>query len=35
MGNPSKTTTIKALLDNQHIIEQALIFDDKACIEIV
>jgi len=35
MGNSSKAATIKALLDNYQAIEQALIFDDKACIEIV
>ena len=35
MGNQSKTATIKTLLDNQQAIEQALIFDNKACIEIV
>jgi predicted nuclease of predicted toxin-antitoxin system len=35
MGNHSKTTTIKTLLDNQQAIEQALIIDNKACIEIV
>jgi predicted nuclease of predicted toxin-antitoxin system len=35
MGNHSKTTTIKTLLDNKQAIEQALIIDNKACIEIV
>ena len=35
MGNQSKTATIKTLLDNQQAIEQALIIDNKACIEIV
>lgn len=35
MGNQSKTATIKILLDNQQAIEQALIIDNKACIEIV
>ncbi|MGZ8225145.1 MAG: DUF5615 family PIN-like protein [Methylococcaceae bacterium] len=35
MGNQSKAATIKTLLDNQQIIEQGLIIDNKACIEIV
>ncbi|WP_031436461.1 DUF5615 family PIN-like protein [Methylobacter tundripaludum] len=35
MGNHSKTTTIKTLLDNKQAIGQALIIDNKACIEIV
>ena len=35
MGNQSKTATIKTLLDNEQVIERALIFDNKACIEIV
>src|SRR5664280_1526670 len=35
MGNQSKTAIIKTLLDNQQAIKQALIFDNKACIEIV
>lgn len=35
MGNHSKTTTIKILLDNQPAIEQALIIDNKSCIELV
>lgn len=35
MGKQSKTATIKTLLDNQQAIEQALIIDNKACIEIV
>ena len=35
MGNQSKTATIKTLLDNQQAIEQALIIDNKACIEIL
>ena len=35
MGDQSKAATIKTLLDNQQAIEQALIIDDKACIEIV
>ncbi len=33
-GNQSKAATIKILQDNQQAIEQALIMDDKACIEI-
>ncbi len=33
-GNQSKAATIKTLQDNQQAIEQALIMDDKACIEI-
>jgi predicted nuclease of predicted toxin-antitoxin system len=35
MGNQSKTAIIKTLRDNQKAIEQALIAEDKACIEIV
>ncbi len=35
MGNQSKAATIKTLLDNQQAIEQALIIDNKACIEII
>ena len=35
MGNQSKAATIKTLLDNQQAIEQALLIDNKACIEIV
>ena len=35
MGNQSKAATIKTLLDNHQAIEQALIIDNKACIEIV
>jgi len=35
MGNQSKAATIKTLLDNQHLIEQALITDDKECVEIL
>jgi len=35
MGNQSKSTTIKALLDNRDMIEQVLITDDKNCIEIL
>jgi len=35
MGNQSKATTIRTMLDNRHAIEQALIIDNKACIEIV
>ena len=34
-GNQSKTAMIKTLRDNQKAIEQALIAEDKACIEIV
>ena len=34
-GNQSKAATIKALLDNQALIEQALFADDKDCIEIL
>jgi predicted nuclease of predicted toxin-antitoxin system len=34
-GNQSKTATIKTLRDNQQAIEQALMAEDKACIEIV
>lgn len=35
MGNQSKSATIKALLDNKTIIEQALVQDAKAFIEII
>ncbi|MEI6067738.1 MAG: DUF5615 family PIN-like protein [Methylococcaceae bacterium] len=35
LGNHSKATTIKTLLDNQQAIEQVLLIDNKACIEIV
>jgi predicted nuclease of predicted toxin-antitoxin system len=35
MGNQSKAATIKTLLDYQPAIEQALLQDDKAFIEIV
>lgn len=35
MGNQSKAETIKSLLDNHTVIEQALMIDNKACIEIV
>ncbi|MGZ5056319.1 MAG: DUF5615 family PIN-like protein [Methylobacter sp.] len=35
MGNHSKTMTIKILLDNQKAIEQALIVENKSCIELV
>lgn len=35
IGNQSKVATIKILLENQQAIEQALIFDNKASIEIV
>ncbi|MDO9106660.1 MAG: DUF5615 family PIN-like protein [Methylovulum sp.] len=35
MGNQSKAATIKTLQNNQQAIEQALIIDSKACIEIV
>jgi predicted nuclease of predicted toxin-antitoxin system len=34
-GNQSKTAMIKTLLENNQSIEQALITEDKACIEIV
>jgi predicted nuclease of predicted toxin-antitoxin system len=33
-GNQSKATIIRALLDNQVAIEQALIVENKSCIEI-
>ena len=35
MGNQSKTATIKTLQDCQQIIEQALIINHHACIEIL
>lgn len=35
MGNQSKAATIKTLLDNRLIIEQALMLDDKGCVEIL
>lgn len=35
LGNQSKAATIKALLDNQRSIEQALLEDERACIEIL
>ncbi len=35
MGNQSKAATIKTLQDNHRAIEQALITQDKACIEIL
>lgn len=35
VGNQSKAATIKTLLDNCHIIEQALFQDDKDYIEIL
>lgn len=35
MGNQSKSATIKTLLDNQFIIEQVLIIDEKDCVEIL
>jgi predicted nuclease of predicted toxin-antitoxin system len=34
VGNQTKAAMIKTLLDNQPIIEQALLVDDKTCIEI-
>ncbi len=34
MGNQSKAATIKILLDNQAMIEKALLDDDRDCIEI-
>jgi predicted nuclease of predicted toxin-antitoxin system len=33
-GNQSKAIIIRALLDNQAAIEQALIVENKSCIEI-
>ena len=35
MGNQSKAATIKTLLDHQQAIEQALIINNHACIEIL
>ncbi len=35
MGNQSKSATIKTLLDNQLIIEQVLITENKDCVEIL
>ncbi len=35
MANQTKAQIIKALLDNHQAIEQALIIDNKACIEII
>ena len=35
IGNQSKALTIKALQDNLKTIEQILLIDDKACIEIL
>ncbi len=35
MGNQSKAATIKTLLDQQQVIEQALITNNHACIEIL
>ena len=35
MGNQSKAATIKTLLDQQQAIEQALIINNHACIEIL
>jgi Uncharacterized protein conserved in bacteria len=35
MGNQSKADTIKTLLDQQQAIEQALIINNHACIEIL
>lgn len=34
VGNQSKSATVKTLLENQPVIEQALLVEDKACIEI-
>jgi predicted nuclease of predicted toxin-antitoxin system len=34
-GNSSKIATIKALLDNQDLIEGALVIENKACIKIM
>lgn len=33
-GNPSKATTLSALLNHRGAIEEALLEEDKACIEI-
>lgn len=35
MGNQSKAATIKTLQDHQKAIEQALITDNNACVEIL
>ncbi|MEE9339490.1 MAG: DUF5615 family PIN-like protein [Methylococcaceae bacterium] len=35
MGNQSKSTTIKVLLDNLTAIERVLLIDNKACIELL
>lgn len=35
MGNQSKAETIKVLHDHYESIEQVLVIDDKACIEIL
>lgn len=35
IGNQSKAATIKALLDNKHIIERTLIIENKECVEIL
>ena len=34
MGNQSKATTINALINNREFIYQALIVEDKECVEI-
>lgn len=35
IGNQPKAATIKALIDNKQAIEQALIQEDMACVEIL
>ena len=35
MGNQSKAETIKVLQDNRAAIEQVLLMDDQACIEVL
>ncbi len=35
IGNQSKAVTIKALQDNQRLIEQVLLVEDKTCIELL
>ena len=35
LGNQSKVVTIKALLDGYEAIEQVLLINDKACIELL
>ena len=35
LGNQSKVFTIKALLDSYEAINQVLLIDDKACIELL